>query len=299
MKFVEISASLGNDLKRYNVLQRVSRTYQPYTERIGVLYGVTKGTDIVQTNAPTNILIDYKDNPIDNSEPFYFGIRVYPFISALQDVTCNNKTISYGELFGLSEQDYFYSFMVNVSRTAILPDPYEGALYPQPQFDENFGDIHPYILNYRQAMQQFINDCDFPTMPNLDIPGQAISGIYGDSKNILYFSPEVCVLSELNQRAPRGVLNLIQDKKTDNKYEYQKYMVQFDGQNLNFKFGMAVNSDFAPFFTEPPNIYLPYLYRTLGGVLSNEKGSGRYRSASLGLVMQCLLYDSNGNVISA
>ena len=108
---------------------------------------------------------------------------------------------------------------------------------------------------------------------------------------ISYFSSENYVLSQLNQREPRGVLNFIQDKKG---YDDKKYMVQFDGQNLNFKFGLAVNSDWG----RAPNIVLPYLYCTYGGLLDKEHNVGPYL-VSMGVVMQCLLYDSNGNVISA
>ena len=102
MKIVEISASLGNDLKRYNVFKQVSMEKQPFsTGYESILYGVTKGTDIVQTNAPTNILVDIDGNPIGNSEPVYFGIRVYPFISMEQYISCNNNNIRYGKLYDL------------------------------------------------------------------------------------------------------------------------------------------------------------------------------------------------------
>ena len=301
MKIVEISASLGNGLKRYNAFVKVSMSEQPFTKQVMVLYGVTKPTDIVQTNTPTNILIDEDGNPIGDSQPVYFGIRVYPFISELQQISCNNNSISYGELFGLAKQSYFVD-PSNWSPTTLLPNPYTGQLYPQPEFVETLGSSQSYTINYKQAMQQFLNDCVFPTKPNLDIPGQTFSSNYYTEyptiyANLPYFNTDVCVLSKLNQKSPTGVLNRIQDKETDDKYEYKKYMVQFDGQKLNFKFGMSVNSDFATFFTQPPNIYLPFLYRTYGALITNERGMGTI--VDMGVIMQCLLYDSNGKVISA
>ena len=291
MKIVEISASLGNGLKRYNAFTEVSMSKQPFTRRRPVLYGITKPTDIVQTNAPTNILIDGDDNPIDDSQDVYFGIRVYPFISMKQEISCKNNNISYGEVYELRQEYYFpdTSYMRN---NALLPDPYTGELYPEPQFLPSLPESSSYYTNYLQAMQQFINDCVFPTKPNLDLPGQTISSdYYNPNVGLPYFSTETCVLDEINQRYPRGVLNRIED--TDTGSSFEKYMVQFDGQNLNFKFGMATNSDFAPFFTEPPRFYLPYLYRTYVGFSET-----RYWN-DMGLIMQCLLYDSNGNVISA
>ena len=297
MKIVEISASLGNGLKRYNAFTEVSMSKQPFTRRRPVLYGITKPTDIVQTNAPTNILIDVDGNPIGDSEPVYFGIRVYPFISMKQDISCNNNTISYSGVFGLQYEDYFPETSYCGNR-ALLPDPYTGELYPEPQFVASLPNNYAYTYNYQQAMQQFVNDCVFPTKPNIDIPGQTLSSGYYENDGygkIVYFSYETCVLSELSQRYPRGVLSCIQDKKTSSTLEYEKYMVQFDGQNLNFKFGMATNSDFAPFFTEPRRIYLPYLYRTYFA-LSARGGNWKKQ---MGVIMQCLLYDSNGNVISA
>ena len=288
MKIVEISASLGNDLKRYNVFEQVSMKRQPFTERETILYGVTKGTDIVQTNAPTNILIDIDSNPIDNSEPVYFGIRVYPFISMTQQISCNNNTISYGEVIELSDKQYFPKTS-QYGGGALLPDPYTGELYPQPEFVPSLVDDYRYTYNHKQAMQQFVNDCTFPTKPNLDLPGQRLSGDIQSFNRIGYFTSHVCVLSELNQRNPEGILNCIVDEDNPNiTSEYERYMVRFDGQNLNFKFGMAVNSDFG----EPPKIYLPYLYRTYCAFYRG------YFQMDLGLIMQCLLYDSNGNVIT-
>ena len=293
MKIVEISASLGNGLKRYNVFEKVSMSRQPFSFNESVLYGVTKPTDIVQTNAPTNILVDIDGNPIGNSEPVYFGIRVYPFISMEQNISCNNNNITYGKLYDLRNEDYFLETSYG-GNNAILPDPYTGELYPQPEFLPSLPNDYRCHVNYQQAMQQFINDCTFPTKPNLDLPGQTLSSGYYEIEGygkIPYFSTEVCILSQLNRRYPRGILCCIQDEETNYNRQYEKYMVRFDGQNLNFKFGMAVNSDFA----EPPNIYLPYLYRTYAGLVF---GPANY-AQDLGVIMQCLLYDSNGNVISA
>ena len=76
MNIVEINGSLGNGLKRYNVFEQVAVSSQPFTQRASVLYGVIKPTDIVQTYQPTNILVDAENNPIGNSKPVYFGIRV-------------------------------------------------------------------------------------------------------------------------------------------------------------------------------------------------------------------------------
>ena len=184
---------------------------------------------------------------------------------------------------------------------ALLPAPYIGQLYPQPEFVESLPNDDQYYVNYQQAMQQFINDCVFPTKPNLDLPGQTLSSGYYENTGygkIPYFSTEVCTLTELNQRWPRGILSLIQDKDSSSAIGFEKYMVQFDGQNLNFKFGMAVNSDFSAGFPEIPDIYLPYLYRTYGALISSV-GTWLGNDVSMGVIMQCLLYDSNGNVISA
>ena len=299
MKIVEISASLGNDLKRYNVLEKVLISKYPFTEQISVLYGVTKPTDIVQTNAPTNILIDKDGNPIGDSETVYFGIRVYPFISEQQRIRCDNNNITYGEVFGLDYGHYFTN--TPDLATAFLPEPYTGELYTQPTFVQSLPNRKEITTNYPQAMQQFINDCVFPTKPNIDIPGQTLSDGYNEfvtSEKIPYFNYEVCVLDRLNQRDARGILSLIQDKDSSSAIGFEKYMVQFDGQNLNFKFGMAVNSDFSAGFPEIPDIYLPYLYRTYGALISSV-GTWLGNDVSMGVIMQCLLYDSNGNVISA
>lgn len=294
MKIVEISASLGNGLKRYNSFEKVSISKQPFTNRLTVLYGVTKGTDIVQTNAPTNILIDVNGNPIGNSQPVYFGIRVYPFISERQNVNCNNNILSYGQLFGLYDENYFPSKSVSGNR-ALLPEPYTGELYPQPIFVESLPNNAASTANYQQAMQQFINDCVFPTRPNLDLPGQSISSTYGGREHLPYFSPDIYMTP--NNDEPKGVLCLIQDKnewQDGNHPEpsaYRRYMVQFDGQKLNFKFAMAVNSDFA----EVPKIVLPYLYRTYVGLIPKK---AEKNGVLMGVIMQCLLYDNLGNVIT-
>ena len=251
MKIVEISASLGNGLKRYNSLVEVSMSKQPFTSRETILYGVTKPTDIVQTNTPTNRLLDDDSNPIDNSQPVYFGIRVYPFISMEQNISCNNNNISYGKLYGLKQEMYFTDTSER-GNLALLPDPYTGELYPQPEFVPSL-DNYRYTYNYQQAMQQFINDCVFPTKPKLNLTGQSQSSQQG-SNGIPYFNPDVYTLT--NNDEPSGVLSLIQDVVKN--FAYQKYMVHFDGKNLNFKFGVADNYDFA----EVPKIYLPYLYRT-------------------------------------
>lgn len=295
MKIVEISASLGHGLKRYNSLEKVSISKQPFRIRLSVLYGITKGIDIVQTNAPTNILIDVDGNPIGNSQPVYFGIRVYPFISERQNVSCENNILSYGQLFGLYQENWFSNMKDFVGKT-LLPDPYTGDLYPQPIFVESLPNNATSSANYQQAMQQFINDCVFPTKPNIDLPGQSQSGGgYDFARNIIpYFSPEVYQTPEINHKDPRGVLCLMQDTYESEPTEYKKYMVQFDGQKLNFKFGMAVNSDFARDFTETPNIYLPYLYRTYVALVNRNPDQG----VCMGVVMQCLLYDNLGNVIT-
>lgn len=287
MNIVEISGSLGNGLKRYNVFEQVSISHQPFTQRASVLYGVTKPTDIVQTYPPTNILMDSNNKPIGNSKPVYFGIRVYPFISMSQNFSCENNILTYGQVEYLSSEHYFPS-LTHFSNYVGLPDPYTGKLYPQPEFVPSLPNNRSYTLNYKQAMQQFINDCTFPTKPNLDLPGQSQSDGYIHN-DMPYFANTTCILSELNQREPTGILNNI----VDDGGIADDYMIQFDGQNLNFKFGMAVNSDFAPFFAEPPNIYLPYLYRTYAALLPIKYWITR------GVIMQCLLYDSNGKVISA
>lgn len=289
MKIVEISASLGNGLKRYNAFEQVSISKQPFEQRTRALYGVTKGTDIIQTNAPTNILVDVEGNPIGNSQPVYFGIRVYPFISLNQDFSCENNNISYGEFYQLYEENYFPN-MKDIINTTLLPNRYMGKLYPQPIFKDFSSDSERYTINYQQAMQQFVNDCVFPTKPNLDLPGQSQSANFKYSgNNIAYFASDVYQIPKNVE--PTGVLCLIQDKDEYKPTAYRKYMVQFDGQNLNFKFGMAVNSDFA----ETPNIVLPYLYRTYVALFIEKSGYG----IPMGVLMQCLLYDSNGNVISA
>ena len=293
MNIVEINGSLGNGLKRYNVFEQVSISNQPFTQRASVLYGITKPTDVVQTYQPTNILVDVNGSPIGNSKPVYFGIRVYPFISARQQVSCGNNNITYGRYYGLSNE-YYFTNQKDFSGLTLIPTSYTGQLYPEPIFEDFSSASQQSRINYKQAMQQFINDCVFPTKPNLDIPGQSISAGYGEdftSEKIPYFNYEVVVLDKLNQRDARGILSQFEDKDTSGSNGFEKYMVQFDGQNLNFKFGMAVNSDFEAGFAEIPDIYLPYLYRTYGALLDS-------RNICLGLIMQCLLYDSNGNVIT-
>ena len=63
-----------------------------------------------------------------------------------------------------------------------------------------------------------------------------------------------------------------------------------NGQKLDFKFGLADNSDFA----EVPNIYLPYLYHTYVALVNLEPQKG----VCMGVIMQCLLYDNLGDVIT-
>ena len=282
MNIVEINASLGNGLKRYNVFEQVSISNQPFTQRASVLYGVTKPTDIVQTYPPTNILMDSNNKPIGNSKPVYFGIRVYPFISARQQVSCGNNNITYGRYYGLSNE-YYFTNQKDFSGLTLLPNPYTGQLYPQPIFEDFSSASQQSRINYRQAMQQFINDCDFPTKPKLNLTGQSQSSQQG-SNGIPYFAPNVYTL----KNEPTGVLNLIQDKDTENAYK--SYMAQFNGQKLNFKFGLADNSDFA----EVPNIYLPYLYRTYVALVNTSPQKG----VCMGVIMQCLLYDNLGDVIT-
>ena len=282
MNIVEISASLGNGLKRYNVFEQVSISSQPFTQRASVLYGVKKPTDVVQTNAPTNILVDVNGSPIGNSKPVYFGIRVYPFISARQQVSCGNNNITYGRYYGLSNE-YYFTNQKDFSGLTLLPNPYTSQLYPEPIFEDFSSASQQSRINYRQAMQQFINDCAFPTKPKLNLTGQSQSSQQG-SNGIPYFAPNVYTPNF----EPTGVLNLIQDK--DTAFAYQSYMAQFNGQKLNFKFGLADNSDFA----EVPNIYLPYLYRTYVALVNLEPQKG----VCMGVVMQCLLYDNLGDVIT-
>ena len=289
MKIVEISASLGNGLKRYNVFEQVSIPKQPFTQQESVLYGITKPTDIVQTNEPTNILVDAEGNPIGNSEPVYFGIRVYPFISVNQQIICNNNTITYGEVFGFA-RDFYFPKTTEFEGRAFLPDPYTGKLYPQPEFVASIPNNYKVKDNHQQAMQQFINDCAFPTKPNLDLPPQSISSRLDTPGGMRYFAYHVSKLTHRPDIAT-GVLSCIQDTNLDTDYEYVDYMAQFDGQNLNFKFGMADN---ATRFTQPPKIALPYLYRTYVALLELNDCY-----MCMGVIMQCLLYDSNGNVISA
>ena len=282
MNIVEISGSLGNGLKRYNVYEQVSISKQPFTERASVLYGLTKPTDIVQTYPPTNILVDVNGAPIGNSKPVYFGIRVYPFISARQQVNCGNNTITYGRFYGLSSE-YYFTNQKDFSGLTLLPSPYTGQLYPEPIFEDFSSASQQSRMNYKQAMQQFINDCVFPTKPKLNLTGQSQSSQQG-SNGIPYFAPNVYTL----KNEPTGVLNLIQDVGTENAYK--SYMAQFNGQKLNFKFGLADNSDFA----EVPNIYLPYLYRTYVALVNLEPKKG----VCMGVIMQCLLYDNLGDVIT-
>ena len=221
MKIVEISASLGNGLKRYNVFEKVSISKQPFTDRVATLYGVTKPTDIVQTNEPTNILVDIDGNPIGNSEPVYFGIRVYPFISARQQVSCGNNNITYGRFYGLSSESYFPNTNSFKNRT-LIPQAYTGQLYPQPLFKDLSSASQMSRINYQQAMQQFINDCAFPTKPKLNLPAQSQSDHAG-SKGIGYFAPQMYQTPEINRKEPTGILCVMEDNT-----------VQFDGQNLNF-----------------------------------------------------------------
>ena len=282
MNIVEINGSLGNGLKRYNVFEQVSISSQPFTQRASVLYGVKKPTDVVQTNAPTNILVDAEGNLIGNSKPVYFGIRVYPFISARQQVSCGNNNITYGRYYGLSNE-YYFPNQKDFSGLTLLPTPYTGQLYPEPQFKDFSSASQQSRINYRQAMQQFINDCTFPTKPKLNLTGQSQSSGQG-SNGIPYFAPNVYKPNF----EPTGVLNLIQDVSTENAYK--SYMAQFNGQKLDFKFGLADNSDFA----EVPNIYLPYLYRTYVALVNLEPQKG----VCMGVVMQCLLYDNLGDVIT-
>ena len=282
MNIVEISSSLGNGLKRYNVFEQVSISNQPFTSRASVLYGVIKPTDVVQTNTPTNILVDAENNLIGNSKPVYFGIRVYPFISARQQVSCGNNNITYGRYYGLSNE-YYFPNQKDFSGLTLLPTPYTGALYPEPQFKDFSSASQQTRINYKQAMQQFVNDCTFPTKPKLNLTGQSQSSQQG-SNGIPYFAPNVYT----PKIEPTGVLNLIQDISTENAYK--SYMAQFNGQKLDFKFGLADNSDFA----EVPNIYLPYLYRTYVALVNLEPQKG----VCMGVVMQCLLYDNLGDVIT-
>ena len=284
MNIVEISGSLGNGLKRYNVFEKVSMSRQPFTQRSSILYGITKPTDIVQINEPTNILVDAEGNPIRNSKPVYFGIRVYPFISMSQQISVENNNISYGRAYGLSSE-YWFPNMNDFVGSALLPNPYTGTLYPQPEFVETLGSSQSSTINYRQAMQQFINDCVFPTKPKLNLTGQSQSSQQG-SNGIPYFDPNVYILTGNDE--PKGVLSIIQDKVEN--FGYKKYMVQFNGKNLNFKFGVADNSD----FTEVPKIYLPFLYRTYVALVNENPQKG----VCMGVVMQCLLYDNLGNVIT-
>ena len=282
MNIVEISGSLGNGLKRYNVFEQVSISKQPFTQRASVLYGVIKPTDVVQTNQPTNILVDAENNLIGNSKPVYFGIRVYPFISARQQVSFGNNNITYGRYYGLSNE-YYFPNQKDFKNLTLLPTPYTGQLHPEPIFKDFSSASQQSIMNYKQAMQQFINDCAFPTKPKLNLTGQSQSSGQG-SNGIPYFAPNVYT----PKIEPTGVLNLIQDVGTENAYK--SYMAQFNGQKLNFKFGLADNSDFA----EVPNIYLPYLYRTYVALVNLEPQKG----VCMGVVMQCLLYDNLGDVIT-
>ena len=282
MNIVEINGSLGNGLKRYNVYEQVSISNQPFTTRASVLYGVIKPTDVVQTYQPTNILVDAENNLIGNSKPVYFGIRVYPFISARQQVSFGNNNITYGRYYGLSNE-YYFPNQKDFSGLTLLPNPYTGALYPEPQFKDFSSASQQSRINYRQAMQQFINDCAFPTKPKLNLTAQSQSSQQG-SNGIPYFAPNVYT----PKNEPTGVLNLIQDVGTENAYK--SYMTQFNGQKLNFKFGLADNSDFA----EVPNIYLPYLYRTYVALVNTNPQKG----VCMGVVMQCLLYDNLGDVIT-
>ena len=277
MNIVEINGSLGNGLKRYNVFEQVSISSQPFTQRASVLYGVIMPTDVVQTYQPTNILVDVNGSPIGNSKPVYFGIRVYPFISARQQVSCGNNTITYGRYYGLSNE-YYFTNQKDFSGLTLLPTSYTGQLYPEPIFEDFSSASQQSRINYKQAMQQFVNDCTFPTKPKLNLPAQSQSDHAG-SKGIGYFAPQMYQTPEINRKEPTGILCVMEDN-----------MTQFNGQKLNFRFGMADNSDFA----EVPNIYLPYLYRTYVALVNSNPRGG----VSMGVIMQCLLYDNLGDVIT-
>ena len=277
MNIVEISGSLGNGLKRYNVFEQVSISHQPFTQRASVLYGLTKPTDIVQTYPPTNILMDSNNKPIGNSKPVYFGIRVYPFISARQQVNCGNNNITYGRFYGLSSE-YYFPNQKDFKNLTLIPQAYTGQLYPEPIFEDLPSASQQSRMNYQQAMQQFINDCAFPTKPKLNLPSQSQSDHAG-SKGIGYFASQMYQTPEINRKEPTGILCVMEDNTP-----------QFNGQKLNFKFGMADNLDFA----EVPNIYIPYLYRTYVALVSSNPRGG----VSMGVIMQCLLYDNLGDVIT-
>ena len=283
MKIVEITGKLNKNFKRYNSFVRINPNY---TESLllPVLYGFNKGFDIVQTSSPTNILIDGFNNPINNENGVYFGIRVHPFIFAYQNVFISNGSVEYNYLEKTFKRAYCLTFDKHEGRVGIIKE-YIGTLYPEPIITT---DVTKCDDNDYQAFQQFINDCNFPLKPIDEIPLQSISASQG-SDGIPYFNPNIYIAESGTQ--PNGILCKL--KSTD--INADNYTVQFDVNNFIFKFGLAVNND----FEKAPNIYLPNLYQLTICCSNDDFFSGKEGTLSYGLLMQAMLYDSNGKVISA
>ena len=73
------------------------------------------------------------------------------------------------------------------------------------------------------------------------------------------------------------------------KDEGMKY-VSNQGKEYTIHHGYFKVIDFA----EVPNIYLPYLYRTYVALVNSNPRGG----VNMGVIMQCLLYDNLGDVIT-
>lgn len=282
MNIVEIRGKLNNNFKRYNSFTRINPNIAE-SFLTSVLYGFNKGVDIVQTSSPTNILIDGYNNPINNENGVYFGIRVHPFIFGYQNVIISNGSVEYDFLQQPFKKTYCLTFDKHEGRVGIIKE-YSGTLYPEPIITTATSN---YDNNDYQAFQQFINDCNFPLKPINEMPLQSISASQG-SNGIPYFNPDIYITESGTQ--PNGILCKLrnQDINADN------YTVQFDVNNFIFKFGLAVNND----FQQAPNIYLPNLYQPTICCSNDDFFSGKDGTLSYGLLMQAMLYDSNGKVIT-
>lgn len=282
MKTVEIRGKLNNNFKRYNIFYDLNpNQVLTHYHHFPILYGFNKGTDIVQTSSPTNILIDGNNNPIGTSEPVYFGIRVHPFCFQDQYVSFVNGSVEYLELTG-SLSEYGWAYAESMSGFVLKPTPYTGPLYPEPTISTN--EYASYDTNTGQAFQQFINDCNLPLKPNLELPTQSVSASQG-SNGIPYFGTYWNGSPYIPGDTPTKILHL---------YISNLDFITFDINTYTTRFGLAVNDD----FEEAPNIYLPYLYTPM--IIPNYfyDESRNTIKFPCGLLMQAMLYDSNGKVIT-
>ena len=262
MNIIEITGKLNNNFKRYNSFVRINPNL---TESLltSVLYGF--------------------NNPINNENGVYFGIRVHPFIFGYQNVIISNGSVEYNFLQQTFKRTYCLTFDKHEGRVGIIKE-YSGTLYPEPIITT---DTTNYDDNNYQAFQQFINDCNFPLKPINELPLQSISASQG-SNGIPYFNPNIYIAESGTQ--PNGILCKLRstDINADN------YTVQFDANNFIFKFGLAINND----FEKAPNIYLPNLYQPTICCSNDDFFSDKDGTLSYGLLMQAMLYDSNGKVIT-